>query len=250
MTTHNTFRVLTAVSVMVALTAAVQAGSVGVNFGSNRSGALLAATDTAGVVAQQNWNNAPNASGSIGDAKDGLGGLTGMGVTWTTNESWDLGGSPVTGDGKLMKGWVATHSDSSASTIALSSIPYAQYDLYLYVSHDRASEDTRFNETSVPAITNFVTVEDVTSTTVGANPFVFNEITTSGATGNYTKFTGLTQTSLSLEFYSQDDGNHRGPLSGLQIVDATPVIPEPMTMLAVGLGVAGLGRYVRRRRRG
>ena len=29
----------------------------------------------------------------------------------------------------------------------------------------------------------------------------------------------------------------------------TPVIPEPMTMYALGLAVAGLGGYVRKRRR-
>ena len=37
--------------------------------------------------------------------------------------------------------------------------------------------------------------------------------------------------------------------STLQVVNKQPPIPEPMTMLAVGMGIAGLGRYVRKRRK-
>ena len=37
---------------------------------------------------------------------------------------------------------------------------------------------------------------------------------------------------------------------GLQVLSAPPaVVPEPMTMLAIGLGISGLGGYVRKRRR-
>ena len=32
-------------------------------------------------------------------------------------------------------------------------------------------------------------------------------------------------------------------------VDVSPIIPEPLTMLAVGLGISGLGGYIRKRRR-
>ena len=45
-------------------------------------------------------------------------------------------------------------------------------------------------------------------------------------------------------------GNNRARFNALQLtLVPQTVIPEPMTMLAVGLGVAGLGRYVRRRRK-
>jgi len=42
-------------------------------------------------------------------------------------------------------------------------------------------------------------------------------------------------------------GNDRARFNALQLTLVPPAIPEPITMLAVGLGVAGLGRYVRKR---
>ena len=39
--------------------------------------------------------------------------------------------------------------------------------------------------------------------------------------------------------------------TSMLLIDGTVMaIPEPMTMLAVGLGISGLGGYIRKRRRG
>jgi len=44
--------------------------------------------------------------------------------------------------------------------------------------------------------------------------------------------------------------NYAGALDNIKVSLVQNVIPEPLTMLAVGLSVAGLGGYVRKRRRG
>ncbi|NQT89082.1 hypothetical protein HQ560_20100, partial [bacterium] len=209
------------VGMVLVLTGVAQAVSIGVNFGSNRTGASLAAGDSAGVVAQTNWNNAPNASGSFTDATDSSGGATLVDVSWATSESWSHSGGAATSDGVLMKGWASANNNSTAGTVSISNIPYAKYALYLYVSHDRNNDDTRFTETG-GALTNFVTREDASNSTIDDNPFVFNEITTSGGVGNYTKVSGLTQSSLWLNLYPNAASSDRGPLSGLQIVTAPP----------------------------
>ena len=47
-----------------------------------------------------------------------------------------------------------------------------------------------------------------------------------------------------------DDGGNGNHNDRVRLNAYVRVIPEPMTMLAVGMSVAGLGGYVRRRRRG
>jgi len=226
------FTLTAAVLAVVLIATAAQAASIGLNFGSNRSGASLAAGDLAGVVAQMNWNNAPNADGSITNAMDDSGAGTTLGAVWSTDESWSHSSGATTADGILMEGWVSANNNSTASNISLSDIPYAGYDLYLYVSHDRANDDTRFNAPGT-SITDFVTLEDADDATVAANPFVFNEITTSGGTGNYFKASGLTGSSLSLDFFPNNATSDRGPLSALQIVEAAPPVREIVPIVGI-----------------
>jgi len=221
--------------------------SIGVNFGADRADAALAPGDSAGVIPQANWNNAANASGSITGAMSNSGAATGVDVRWTTQESWSLGNAAATPDGTLMKGWVAVQSSTNPSNISISGIPYSMYDLYFYVGHDRNSEDVRITEAG-GAFADFVAIEDVDGGDLGATPFFYKLIQESGAAGNYFRIPGLTLSSLSIDFYTE--GDDRGPISGLQIVEVQPQgdIPEPMTMALLGVAVGGLGGYIRRRR--
>jgi len=71
-------------------------------------------------------------------------------------------------------------------------------------------------------------------------------------TNFFTDFTATTNASGELHFAAgpHSAGRSINHLNGFEVVSAvSSVIPEPMTMLAVGMGVAGLGGYVRRRRR-
>jgi hypothetical protein len=223
------------------------AQKIGVNFGADDAGssnaASLAPGDVAGVVPQANWNNASLASGSITDAIDDSGTATTLDVAWASEESWSgVGGTPLTGDGVLVNSWISENGgDAAPSTITVSEIPYDLYDLYIYVGHDRADEDTSFSETG-GAFTDFVTLEDVTGVTVAADPFVFNEITTSGSSGNYFLASGLSQDSLGIEF-SVANGQ-RAPVNGFQIV----LVPEPSSLVLLSMAGLMFGHRLRRRK--
>jgi hypothetical protein len=229
---------------IVALTAlGAQAASIGVNFGAGRGGASLATTDSAGVVAQTNWNNAAGASGSISALVDNNGAASGAAVVWQTDEQWS-NGSPVEPNGKLLLGWIAEQdSATTPSTIDVTAIPYAQYDLYFYLSHDRSFEDVRLTEAN-GAFPQFDAVENNPNL---SNPVVWTEQTTSATTaGNYVHFRGLTATDLSITLgavdvnYNGGGSSDRNAINGLQIVE----VPEPSALL---LGLAGL-LFIRRRR--
>ena len=153
-----------------------------------------------------------------------------------------VGGTPSTGDGILVNSWISENgADAAPSTITVTEIPYDLYDLYIYVGHDRDDEDTGFSETG-GAFTNFITLEDVNDTSVAADPFVFNEITTSGGMGNYFVSSGLSQDSLNIEFAVEN--GERAPVSGFQIVQ----VPEPSSLVLLSVAVLLVGRFVRRKK--
>jgi hypothetical protein len=227
---------------IVALTAlGAQAASIGVNFGAGRSS--LAVADSAGVVAQQNWNNASGKSGNIGALVDDTGAASGAAVVWQSDEEWSNGNAGNNADGKLLKGWIAEQDTPvSSSTIDVTAIPYAQYDLYFYLSHDRNYEDVRLTEAN-GAFPQFDAVEN----NPALNPVVWTEQTTSATTaGNYVHFRGLTATDLSITLgavdvsYNGGGSSDRNAINGLQIVE----VPEPSALL---LGLVGL-LFIRRRR--
>ncbi|MEM9658416.1 MAG: PEP-CTERM sorting domain-containing protein, partial [Planctomycetota bacterium] len=132
----------------------------------------------------------------------------------------------------LVNGWISEiGADADPSLVTVSEIPYGKYDLYIYVGHDRADDDTVFSE-SGGAFTSFITLENIDDTTVAADPFVYTRIAASGDLGNYFVARGLTQSELGIEFLPGVASDSRGPLSGLQIVE----VPEPST---AALAIAG-----------
>ena len=116
-------------------------GSIGVNFGSGRANADLASGSSAGVVGQVNWNNAAGNAGSLSGLSDDSGANSGAAVTWSADEQWSLGGTPADSNGTLLNGFISENNDGTDSSINFTGIPYASYDLYVYMSHDRNTED-------------------------------------------------------------------------------------------------------------
>ncbi|YCM45453.1 lamin tail domain-containing protein [Verrucomicrobiaceae bacterium 227] len=196
-------------------------GSIGVNFGGGRPDASLATSDSAGVMAQSNWNNAAGDSGNLLNLGDESGSGSGVSITWASDEQWSLGETPADANGVLLKGFISENNTGGDSTINFTGIPYPSYNLYLYMSHDRVLED-------VDLIGPFGTFRLREDDTDISQPVTWRQQLASAnpdtsQMGNFAVIPGLSGTSLSLTLSSTGvlGSLERNAISGIQIVEVT-----------------------------
>lgn len=206
--------------------AAIQSASadpIGINFGSGRANAELLPGDTAGVVAQSNWNNAAGAAGGPITLNDATGSATTASLTWATDEQWSHAGPAANPNGTLLTGWISSNNTTAPpATVTLTGIPFDLYDIYVYFSHDRATEDVLISETN-SKFPPFLAHEDDTDI-LGA--VIFNEqlLTADGdlsQVGNYARFGNLSDADIELVLDPAGAGGtaERGAITGIQIVE-------------------------------
>ena len=220
------------------------AESIGVNFThSNGATGAMASTDSAGLIAQTNWNNAssitesPSPSyGSLSNLTDSTGSATDTSISWSGHDTWNIGNSSIV-DSTMMNAYL--DAGGTPISITVTNVPYATYDVYAYVGSDgngrvghgliNGLTDTARYYT-VAGLTSYV---EATATTVDAS-----------ASANYIHFSGVTGSSFT---YAQAwDKEYFSGLCGLQIVSA---VPEPSAMILLGSALIGLLCYAWRKRR-
>lgn len=196
---------------------------IGINFGSGRANAALLPGDSAGVIPQTNWNNAPGPSGGPITLTDATGALTSATISWATDEEWSIGGPAADPNGTLLNGWVSANNTADPpATITLSGIPFANYEIHVYLNHDRGTEDVLIREAS-DNFAPFLAHENDTDINF---PVVFTEQTATAdgdisQTGNYLTLSGLQQADLQLilEPGGGAGTTDRGAITGIQIIE-------------------------------
>ena len=195
--------------------------SIGLQFvgggGPGTTKALLPA-DKAGVpaVAQTHWNPLPGTSApspaptiTTDDGKT---------VAVTVDECPNTWSSGLDGtsnpDNALMAGYIDTGDtadDSSVDQVVVSGIPFATYDVYVYVYGDTPTEH-RVGIYKIGATTLKVT-------DFGSFTGTYKAPTDKDPTGNYVVFKGITGSSFTLTGAPGDtDGTARAPIDAVQIV--------------------------------
>ncbi len=140
---------------------------------------VLGNIEPAGFVPQIHWNNTaalstwngptggtPNiASPTPGALVTSAGSSSGATLAWTSDNTWNSGNGG-SGNGKLLDGYLNVTSDTGAS-ITLSGIPYAAYDVVLYVGsnssgahgyarlNNSAATDRHFSTDSMRPVSGF-----------------------------------------------------------------------------------------------
>lgn len=240
--------IISSLALLSSLGVTAHAASIGINFGAGRAETALGAGDVAGVVAQTNWNNASGGSGSLTVLNNDSGSASGASVAWDTDEQWSQGVGITDPNVNLLNGWISANGAAASNAIDITNIPFAAYDLYVYMNHDRETEDVditgpfgtfRLHETDL----------DLEEGLAAALTFVQQTATADGdptQEGNYAVFSGLTAPDLNLVLGAAgpQGTTTRGAISGIQIVES--VVPEPSASLLLIL--AGIAGGLRRRR--
>lgn len=232
-----------------ATTVSFDAGASSVN--------ALAADETAGVVAAQNWNLLSGSGrGNVGDsysnAFDSFGVETTIDVTissadeldWQQNEWHGFSGS----NQRLAQDITYVNGAGDTFNVAFDEIGFESYDIYLYTG---AGGTDRGGSITDGSTTYYVRGFESGG---GTDEFVQGSVTDSYAnatSADYVVFRGLSGASQSFEFEAIDTQIF---FSGAQIVgtglasaSSTSAVPEPSSALIFTL--VGFGLVTRRRRR-
>ncbi len=215
---HNAFGESSANSPEAVVTpsaSAAQGAIVSLNFVGNDP-TPMAASESAGVAAAVNWNNATGSQGSLPSLLDNLGLPTGTSVTWAANNPWALGIADTPGNSHMMNGYLDS-TNTSTTTVTVSALPASftgnGYDVYVYCNGDGTG---RAGDYTIGSAT--IQAQD-TIRYSGA----FTQA--SNSPGNYVKFTGLTGSNFTLSAHaSATGGGFRAPVNALQIVAHPPLV--------------------------
>lgn len=178
------------------------------------SGSAMAASETAGVVAKSNWNQAAGGSGSVA-LLDETSTATNAKATWSTNNVWSLPIADNAGNYRMMRGYLDPLNASA--TVAVTNLPaHANgYNVYVYVDGDNGSA----TRTGSYKITGPGLNLTETATDSGNTNFSGTFTKAANSRGNYLLFTITgTQFTLTATPGSASTSTKRSPVNGMQIV--------------------------------
>lgn len=245
----------------------------------------MADTQSGGTSFVSNWNNADGISGSLNNLLLNDGSVTDVSVSWNAREAWSNGNTTsgnnillpggTTGDGMqnptMMKGYIADWGtgDGLDSKITVDGLTLASgnddYSVIVYFDGSNGGQ-WRKGEYTIGATTlDGEDSENVMFNSGGgnnANGLFQLPVPGSGGNsnwpntpnndeGNYVIFSGLTDSSFTLDFLAGANGSTpRGPVNGIQILGVDlPVVPEPSTLVLAALGLFGMAAFGLRRKR-
>jgi hypothetical protein len=230
------------------------ASSIGVQFQGNTSNPLPSG-ETAGfeAVAQDNWNALTGSSTYTDVALSDNNAQPTTALLSSTNQGTYFGGGgqfsssvdPNAAGDNILAGGELLSAGNNHAIFTVSTVPYADYDVYVY-----SVPDANGRETSVGLTSSGETFQSFTSDN-SAPDWVAATGTWNGsapaptgagadASANYAVFTGITTSSFSIDFYAPGNSG----INGIQIVQA---VPEPASLgLLVVSGAMLLNRRNRR----
>lgn len=211
--------------------------AIGVNFvagfGANDGGAV---TGTAGVFAQSNWNNVGprssspaadnggngefDAAGSVVDLLDSSGATTSASVTWQADNTWASSNPTIDNDDeRLMDGYLDNSASLPDTLVAFSAIPFAAYDVLVYVGSDGNGRTGAIQINNDPMSATWYRTSTGAGDFAGSGDYVRATARSEGdaASANYVLFSQLSGSELSIQTLR---GTNNSGIHGVQIVQS------------------------------
>ncbi|HLX60329.1 MAG TPA: autotransporter-associated beta strand repeat-containing protein [Planctomycetota bacterium] len=199
---------------------------VGINFSDGRNGTEIEnVTGTAGVVPMGNWNNVATLTGTNVALNDANGNASPMLLTFSgSTDPYSTYGAPqASQDGQLINSYLDTNVLAAVNTITLSSIPYSNYRVYVYVNSDTAGRTghvsigaTTYYFSTVGNAAAFAGYTQGTATTLGA-----------AAAANYVLFDNLSGSTVTIT--QQHDSGNNG-ICGIEVVSIGMALPNNVSV--------------------
>jgi hypothetical protein len=200
-------------------------GTIGIHFVG--TGTAMAASETAGVIAKSNWNNATSASRSTPLALvDHTGAATMVAATWSSDNTNRTGITDQAGNYRLMRGYL-DQSSGHATTVSVTGVPPTTYDVYVYADGS--------NSTSSRTGGYRISGSGITSTTINLTDAAnanFNGTFTqaNNSNGNYVRFSsiqiGSSGFTVTATPGASSTSTRRAPVNAIQIVPVAPPTPD------------------------
>ena len=203
-----------------------------VSFNLRGGGTAMSLTETAGApgASAADWNDVNNnvsgeslAAGTIVDNSDTV--VSGMTMTGTAPQFLNSYAGSSTGNGAsdMFTGAYDLNGGSDMLHLAVTNIPYSYYNVYVYTYNANSSRGGNVwcDGENTGLLQSIRGMGAATSYVQASSSTAFNSSTT--PQGTYVEFTGLTASTLTLDF----DVATRFPISGFQIVQASS--PGPAT---------------------
>ena len=221
----------------------------------------ISGANMAGAVSAANWNdswiengNAINAYGSptvINGLTDNSGAATSLNIAYQAWGFWSIQGSAPGQDtdgsynrnllnGYLNAGPAAWGPPVTNSTITLSQIPYAQYNLYVYFSSDTAGRTGNVSDGTT--LYDFTTLGPAEISGANASFIQTSDTAGNNPEADYAVFSNETANALTITCNPTGGNDQWLGIAGFQVV----AVPEPATMAWAGWGI-GAALLIRRR---
>jgi hypothetical protein len=183
-------------------------------------GTPMASTETAGVVAKSNWNNAEGAVNTTGLALlDDTGTSTGTSITWSADDVWEMPITDSPGNVRMMEGYL-DNGNQDTTTVTVSGLPADPNGFTLYVYAQGADSNAATNTGIYQISGTGITTTSVNLTYKSNFSGTFTQATASNSNGNYIMFTipSVSGFTLSAIPSTASDPYKRAPVNAIQIV--------------------------------
>jgi len=212
----------------------------------------IGASDNAGVVLVNNWNNSWPSNPTV-DLVDNSGAATTLDLGYGSFGQWSIQGSgpALDSDGSANKRLLNGYLNSGPapwgpsitnSSVSLTQIPYAQYNIYVYFSSDAADRPGYVTDGTTSYFFNTLGAASI----AGGNALLVQTTEASNANhpgANYAVFSGLNSAAQTITV-QMEQSDMWGGIAGFQVV----AVPEPGVLSLGALSVLVLGASRRFRR--